>query len=144
MLCDVSNKHACQTSGIKPFASFDVLPYSDQGSAVTLVVEAPHACMQMAGELQHMQAALDRATLDEYHKLDPLGHGPELKSLQDHRAQRQQDFSNQFLSLLHQHETAMHTGFLQVKAALGVTVSGQCQGLAMGRRVEDQANHSPH
>ena len=86
----------------------------DQGSLVTLLNEVSHACVQMAGELQHMQAALDRATLDEYHKLDPLGHGQELKSLQDHRAQRQQDFSNQFLSLLHQHETARHTNFLQV------------------------------
>lgn len=75
-----------------------------------------HACVQMAGELQHMQAALDRATLDEYHKLDPLGHGQDLKSLQDHRAQRQQDFSNQFLSLLHQHEMAMHNNFLQVQS----------------------------
>lgn len=73
-----------------------------------------HAHVQMASELHHMQAALDRATLNEYHMLDPLGHGQELKALQDHRAQRQQDFSNQFLSLLHQHETALHTDFLQV------------------------------
>ena len=71
----------------------------------------------MAGELEHMQAALDRATKDEYHKLDPVGHGQELKALQDRRAQRKQDFSNQFLSLLHQHEMAKHSSFADVRFA---------------------------
>ena len=74
-----------------------------------------HLCLQMASELQHMQAALDRATNDEYHKLDPSGHGQELKGLQDSRAQRKQDFSNQFLSLLHQHEMARHSSFADVR-----------------------------
>lgn len=68
----------------------------------------------MAGELVHMQAALDRASADEYHKLDPQGHGQELQALQNHRTQKQHDFSNQFLSLLHQHEMTKHTDYLQV------------------------------
>ncbi|KAL3133563.1 hypothetical protein ABBQ38_007411 [Trebouxia sp. C0009 RCD-2024] len=68
---------------------------------------------KMAGELVHMQAALDRASADEYHKLDPQGHGQELQALQNHRTQKQHDFSNQFLSLLHQHEMTKHTDYLQ-------------------------------
>ena len=70
--------------------------------------------MQMASELQHMQAALDRATMNQYSMLDPVGQGQELKALQEHRAKKQQDFSNQFLSLLHQHEMAQHSSFVQV------------------------------
>ena len=72
--------------------------------------------MQAAGELQHMQAALTRATADTYHKLDPLGHGPVLRDLQDQRARKREDFSNQFLSLLHQHEMFKHSStFLAVR-----------------------------
>ena len=71
--------------------------------------------MQAAGELQHMQAALTRATADTYHQLDPQGHGRELQALQDHRARKREDFSNQFLSLLHQHEMVKHSStFLAV------------------------------
>ena len=71
--------------------------------------------MQGAGELQHMQAALTRATADTYHKLDPLGHGPLLRDLQDQRTRKREDFSNQFLSLLHQHEMFKHSStFLAV------------------------------
>ena len=60
--------------------------------------------VQAASEVHHMQAALTRATADSYHKLDPAGHGRELEELQDHRTERQQDFTNQFLATLHQHE----------------------------------------
>lgn len=81
---------------------------------------------QMAGELVHMQAALERASADEYHKLDPQGHGQELQALQDHRAQKQRDFSNQFLSLLHQHEMAKHTGYLQVQFPDSCSQSANC------------------
>ena len=71
--------------------------------------------MQAAGELQHMQAALTRATADTYHKLDPQGQGRELQALQDHRSRKREDFSNQFLSLLHQHEMFKHSStFLAV------------------------------
>ena len=70
---------------------------------------------QAAGELQHMQAALARATVDQYHTLDPQGQGRELKALQDQRARKREDFSNQFLSLLHQHEVSKHSStFLAV------------------------------
>ena len=71
--------------------------------------------MQAAGELQHMQAALTRATADTYHTTDPLGHGSVLRDLQEQRARKQEDFSNQFLSLLHQHEMSKHSNtFLAV------------------------------
>ena len=71
--------------------------------------------MQAAGELQHMQAALTRATADTYHKLDPLGHGPVLRDLQNQQARKREDFSNQFLALLHRHELFKHSStFLTV------------------------------
>jgi len=71
--------------------------------------------MQAAGELQHMQAALTRATADTYHKLDPLGHGPVLRDLQNQQARKREDFSNQFLALLHRQEFLKHTStFLTV------------------------------
>lgn len=71
--------------------------------------------MQTANELQRMKQALTRSAAGEYHKLDPLGHGRELQTLQDQRARKREDFSNQFLSLLHQHEMVKHSGaFLAV------------------------------
>jgi len=73
------------------------------------------AMMQTANELQRMKQALTRSAASEYHKLDPLGHGRELQALQDHRARKREDFSNQFLSLLHQHEMVKHSSaFLTV------------------------------
>ena len=60
--------------------------------------------MQTANELQRVKQALTRSAASEYHKLDPGGHGRELQALQDHRARKREDFSNHFLSLLHQHE----------------------------------------
>ncbi|DBA74197.1 TPA: hypothetical protein ACH3X1_010991 [Trebouxia sp. C0004] len=65
--------------------------------------------MQAAGELQHMQAALTRATADMYHTLDPLGHGPVLRDLQDQRARKREDFNNQFRALLHQLDMFKHS-----------------------------------
>ncbi len=70
--------------------------------------------LQAASELHHMKVALTRATMDEYHQMDPAGHDQELKALQDHRARKRQDFSNQFLATLHQHEMVKHSDFLQV------------------------------
>ena len=62
-----------------------------------------------------MKEALTRSTASAYHMLDPVGHGRELKALQDQRARKREDFSNQFLSLLHQHEMSKHSStFLSV------------------------------
>ena len=73
-----------------------------------------------------MKSALDRATEDGYHKLDPLGHGQELKALQDSRAKRREIASNEFLSLLHRHEMTKHGSFLQVGSLGIVTVHPYC------------------
>ncbi|DBB15254.1 hypothetical protein WJX82_011728 [Trebouxia sp. C0006] len=82
---------------------------SSPGEHFQLAQQDSSKLMQGAGELQHMQAALTRATADTYHKLDPLGHGPLLRDLQDQRTRKREDFSNQFLSLLHQHEMFKHS-----------------------------------
>lgn len=100
----------------KEYATFVVAPGHLVGSSELMrdMFWVRGVLLQMASELVHMQAALDRVTLDQYHTLDPEGHGQELKALQDHRAAQKQDFSNQFLSLLHQHEITKHTHFLEV------------------------------
>ncbi len=76
--------------------------------------------MQAQNEMKHMKVALDCATLDNYHKLDPAGHGRELMQLSGEKAKRKQEFNNQSLQLLHQHEMAKHSNFLGVRATLHV------------------------
>ena len=80
-----------------------------------------------------MQAALTQATEDPYHNLETnahsqgaTGHARELKELHDDRARRQQDFNNQFLSVLHQHEMIKHTNFLEVGHACALEDRASC------------------
>ena len=62
-----------------------------------------------------MKEALIRSTASAYHTLDPQGQGREVRALQDQRARKREDFSNQFLALLHQHEVSKHSStFLAV------------------------------
>lgn len=69
---------------------------------------------QAKDELRHLKSALLRTTANSYHALDPAGHAKELKAIDEKRAKKQQEFSNQFLSMLHRHEVVKHTDFLKV------------------------------
>ncbi|DBA91905.1 hypothetical protein WJX79_009655 [Trebouxia sp. C0005] len=87
-----------------------VITASSPGEHFQLPQQDSSQLAQTANELQRMKQALTRSAAGEYHKLDPLGHGRELQTLQDQRARKREDFSNQFLSLLHQHEMVKHSG----------------------------------
>lgn len=79
-----------------------------------LLYQAFSVHLQAKNELHHIKSALIRSTSDAYHVTDPAGHGRELKALDEKRAQKQQEFSNQFLTMLVKHQKTKHTDFLQV------------------------------
>ena len=70
-----------------------------------------------------MKGALIRASANDYHAMDPAGHGRQLASIKETRAKSLENFNNQFLAMLHQHELTKHTDFLQV-AFLGCRCFG--------------------
>ena len=72
---------------------------------------------QAKDELHHIKDALLRTSGNSYHTLDPGGHAKQLKAMDEKRAQKQQEFSNKFLSMLHRHEMVKHTDFLQVRCS---------------------------
>lgn len=77
-------------------------------------LQAFSARLQAKSELHHNKSALIRSAGDAYHITDPAGHGKELKAMDEKRAQKQQEFSNQFLTMLVKHQKTKHTDFLQV------------------------------